>query len=211
MSCGKFCLILLAIGLKLSQLGHLHLHLDPWRRSSSRSSAATSSTIPLVAGRRHHQHRPISPRHNLCAAFKPITAAPSTPASPSASCRPLPPQGWHGLAPPLSLRRRSSRCTMGKSAAEQSPYALQHPLPRTLSSGLSRGSPFSNSPLHLAPCRYPSSPSTRSAVSHLSFHLLTGQMMKCCLCMPSLCLHRQLQAQVLASLVIMMLPLQRRI
>ena len=116
-----FCVILLALGLNLSQLGHLHLHLDPWRRSSSRSSAATSSTIPLVAGRRHHQHRPISPRHNLCAAFKPITAAPSTPASPSASCRPLPRQGWHGLAPPLSLRRRSSRCTMGKSAAEQYP------------------------------------------------------------------------------------------
>ena len=94
----------------------------------------------------------------------------SDPASPSASCRPLP-----------RLPRRSSRCTMGKSAAEQSPYALQHPLPRTLSSGLARGSPFSNSPLHPAPCRYPSFPSTRSAISHLSFHLLTGQMMKCCL------------------------------
>ena len=105
---------------ELSQSEHLH-HLGPWRLWSSRSSAATSSTTPQVAGRRRHQHRPISRRLSPHTATMPATAGPSTPASPSASCHPRPRRGLHGPAPPLSPRHRnSSSFTMGNSAAEQS-------------------------------------------------------------------------------------------
>jgi hypothetical protein len=113
-------IVLLALGFRgigrfeLFQSEHLH-HFGPWRLWSSRSSAATSSTTPQVAGRRRHQRRPISRRLSPHAATMPATAGPSTPASPSASCHPHPRRGLHGPAPPPSPRHRNtSSFTMGK-------------------------------------------------------------------------------------------------
>jgi len=178
----------------------------PWRLWSSRSSAATITTTTLVAGRSHPR---TSHRLSPCVATTPSTAVPSTPASASASCRTHPRPHLHPRlgTTPRSPRRPSSSCTMGKSAAELSLSLHQDLLLRGLSFGLARHTPTRRLPAH---CLFPSSRSTRSAVSHLSYHLLTGLSLWRCLCMPSQRLRHPPVAQALASLVTMILPLPRR-